>query len=345
MPRASATASALGGMSEANMSSRPSAGTYVAVVFGGTVTTANDDLIVTASGGNTTVLAATSATRGADARAVTLIAARASPPASVTSTSRTKPCGVISTTGIGPDGLDTPPAPTGIESPVNEYRVRSEAAPSKSTPTSIAPVCVRFTPGPPNATVCIGVPSPRTSASDSAARPPGPVTIPYTGPSWPAGGPIGCEYATTTVLGPANCALAVAAAGTSGIHWTPPAKRDASGAYPGYALYLASSVPAASLRTSTPVLFSWTALSLNRTSCPSGCPIAWFAAPGPHGVSYASPRTSHTSPHMANAPLLSDIVLPLASTLSVGPSAPPSPGFTSIAASYPASRLPETPDR
>ena len=145
-------------------------------------------------------------------------------------------------------------------------------------------------------------------------------------------------------FGPENQASAEAATGSI-VHSTPGVKRDAPGAYPGYSLYLASSVPPASLRTSTPVLFSCTALSLNLMSCPSGKPIAWFAAPGPHVALYAAPRTSHTSPHTENAPALDEIALPLASTLFVGPRAPPSPGLTRMAASCAAGRLPDTPDR
>ena len=186
-PRAAASAARSGAQSDTYSSSRPSAGTDVAFTPGGSVTTANDALIVTPSGGSVTLLAAGSGPRPASpARAVTLIAARAPSPASETSTSRTNPAGVMATGGAWPPGLDTaaslPAAPTSIVSLVNTYRVRSAPTPDMSARTAICPVCVMFTPGPSNCTLCTAVPTP-SSPTASASRPPGPVTAPYTGPA------------------------------------------------------------------------------------------------------------------------------------------------------------------
>ena len=86
---------------------------------------------------------------------------------------------------------------------------------------------------PPNLTVCTAVPSPDTPSSAgvavaaAAAAPPASVIAPYTAPVCAAGLSSGALYAMRTVFGPANTALAVAAAAA------PPAPcRDMPPAWP-----------------------------------------------------------------------------------------------------------------
>ena len=159
----------------------------VAVTFGGKETTAKAAIMSTKSPGILTVPPAAPAT----ARPVTLIAGRAPSPAAVALSARTKPLLLISTAGESPGGESVrvpAPAPTGISPAGNAYGT-PPASPTSSARSAIVPVRLASTPSPPNTTVCACVPRPDTDVAGAA--PAAVVTLPYTGPSWTAGGPSG----------------------------------------------------------------------------------------------------------------------------------------------------------
>ena len=182
---ARATCAAVGHSLELYSSNRPSAGTDMAVTFGGNVMLASPAAKVRLVGKKVAVLltAAAPVAKVALDRAVTLIAARtASPPLPVALIVRTMLIGSIATTGMPAGGTIVPPALTGIESPVNAYVVLSMPVPSRSTTSVIVPVCAALAlAASPNSTTCVAVPIPSTLTTGAPA-PPSIMTMPYASP-------------------------------------------------------------------------------------------------------------------------------------------------------------------
>ena len=183
-PSAAATSAGSGRSGETYSSSRPSAGTIVAVTFGGKCTSANDATIATISvPGSLTVLVAFGP-GGATASDETLTAGRTVSPPSTTSTWRTKPSRSMATTGMPPVGASVTanvPALTGIESSVNVCGVPAAVLPSRSVLSAIVPVSLRETPEPSKRTVCTAVPRPATLVG-AAVVPSDSWIAPYTSP-------------------------------------------------------------------------------------------------------------------------------------------------------------------
>ena len=222
---------------------------------------------MTASVGNVTV----PGSADAPASPVTLMARRAELPAAVPSTVLVKPSGSMRTGACGPcpcRGCEIRtvctvlPDATGI-APASNRGLSPPSpppAPSRPTASTIVPVWLPFTPAPPNATVCMAVPSPDTPDTGRASLPsPLIETAAYTGPSWPAGGPSGAEYVMATVLRAANTALAVASPG-----------RTAGGASPARLSGSIISEPIGSMAASRTAVASITSEPV--VPCPAGSP-------------------------------------------------------------------------
>ena len=110
-------------------------------------------------------------------------------------------------------------------------------------------------------------------------------------------------------------------------------------------MYLASSAPRTPFSTRwSPPLSMRSVFQLNRMSWPPRPTTE--SASLPIVAAYPAARLpSQTAPHTEKAPPLRDMSLPVAFTLPVRPSRPPSSGTTSMAASCARAALPCTPRR